>query len=228
MRFSRAALRAAVLLGSLLVVAAVEAQAPASTPAAKMTANASSAAAASHWAIALHGGAGTIPKDMAPALVTAYRASLRHGLEIGKDILEHGGTSLDAVQAVVRTFEDDSLFNAGVGAVYTHDGTHELDAAIMDGSTLACGSVAGIKTVHNPIVLARLVMEKSPHVFLIGEGAEAFARSQGLPAVDNHVFDTRLRWQQWQKALKDDKFGTVGCVALDRMATWRLRPRPAG
>jgi len=167
------------------------------------------------WALALHGGAGTIPKDMDPKLVEAYRASLRHGLELGRGILAKGGTSLDAVEAVVRFFEDDSLFNAGKGAVYTHEGTHELDAAIMNGATLACGSVAGVGTVRNPISLARLVMEKSKHVFLIAAGAEAFARAQGVPAVDNHEFDTRRRWEQWQKALHDDKFGTVGCVALD-------------
>lgn len=167
------------------------------------------------WAIALHGGAGTIPKDLDPKLVDAYQASLRHGLELGKGILAQGGTSLDAVEAVVRFFEDDSLFNAGKGAVYTHDGTHELDAAIMNGATLACGSVAGVRTVRNPISLARMVMEKSKHVFLVGAGADAFARAQGIAAVDNHTFDTRFRWEQWQKARREDKFGTVGCVALD-------------
>ena len=152
---------------------------------------------------------------MDPKLVEAYRTSLRRGLGIGKRILEREGSSLDAVEAVVRFFEDDSLFNAGVGAVYTHDGTHELDAAIMNGATLACGAVGGVRTVRNPITLARLVMEKSPHVLLAGVGAEAFARSHGIPVVDNHMFDTRRRWEQWQKALKEDKFGTVGCVALD-------------
>ncbi len=172
-------------------------------------------ATAPRWALALHGGAGTIPKDMDPALVAAYRGSLEHGLGLGKEILAKGGTSLDAVEAVVRFFEDDSLFNAGRGAVYTHDGTHELDAAIMDGGTLRCGAVAGVRIVRNPIRLARLVMDKSPHVFLIGDGAEAFAQSAGVEIVDPHWFDTRRRWEQWQKALKDDKFGTVGCVALD-------------
>jgi beta-aspartyl-peptidase (threonine type) len=167
------------------------------------------------WAIALHGGAGTIPKDMDPALVEAYRKSLQRALELGKGLLEKDTASLDCVEAVVRFLEDDSLFNAGKGAVYTHDGAHELDAAIMNGTTLACGSVAGVRTVQNPVSLARLVMEKSRHVFLIGAGAEAFARAQGVPAVDNRSFDTRRRWEAWQKALKDDKFGTVGCVALD-------------
>jgi beta-aspartyl-peptidase (threonine type) len=168
------------------------------------------------WALAIHGGAGTIAKDMDPKLVAAYRTSLARGLELGKQVLEKNGTSLDAVEAVVRFFENDSLFNAGVGAVYTHDGAHELDAAIMNGATLACGAVGGVRTVRNPITLARLVMEKTPHILLVGTGAEAFARAQGIAAIDNHLFDTRRRWEQWQKALKEDKFGTVGCVALDQ------------
>jgi beta-aspartyl-peptidase (threonine type) len=168
------------------------------------------------WALALHGGAGTIAKDMDPALAAAYRAALRHGLELGKSILEKGGTSLEAVEAVVRSFEEDSLFNAGKGAVYTHEGTHELDAAIMDGATLRCGAVAAVRTVRNPIVLARLVMEKSRHILLAGDGAEAFGRSVGVEFVEPHYFDTHRRREQLQKALADDKYGTVGCVALDR------------
>jgi beta-aspartyl-peptidase (threonine type) len=168
------------------------------------------------WALALHGGAGTIPRDLPAERVEAYRVALRASLETGRRILERGGTSLDAVTAVVRGLEDDSLFNAGKGAVYTHDGTHELDAAVMDGATLACGAVAGLTTIRNPILLARLVMEKSPHVFMIGAGAEAFGRSLGVETVDPAYFDTRRRWEEWQKALRDDKFGTVGCVALDR------------
>jgi beta-aspartyl-peptidase (threonine type) len=168
------------------------------------------------WALALHGGAGTIPKDMDPALVESYRASLRQGLELGKKILDRGGTSLEAVEAVVRFFEDDSLFNAGRGAVYTHEGTHELDAAIMDGRTLACGAVGAVKNVRNPVTLARLVMEKSRHILLVGDGAEAFGRSVGAEMVDPSYFDTRRRWEQLQKALAKDELGTVGCVALDR------------
>jgi beta-aspartyl-peptidase (threonine type) len=171
---------------------------------------------APEWAIAIHGGAGTIPKDMNPALVEAYRASLRRGLELGIDLLKKEGSGLEAAVAVVRFFEDDSLFNAGVGAVYTHDGSHELDAAVMDGRTLGCGAVAGVRTVRNPILLARLVMEKSKHVFLAGPGAEAFARAQGMEPVDPKIFDTQRRREQLQKALADDKFGTVGCVVLDR------------
>jgi beta-aspartyl-peptidase (threonine type) len=179
-------------------------------------ASVAAAAGTPQWAIVIHGGAGTIAKDMDPRLVESYRASLRQGLGMGKDILAKGGTSLDAVEAVVRFFEDDSLFNAGRGAVYTHDGKHEMDAAIMDGRTLNCGAVASVTVIRNPISLARLVMEKSKHVFLAGEGAEAFAREQHVPAVDPHSFDTRRRWEQLQQALQDDKLGTVGCVALDQ------------
>lgn len=167
------------------------------------------------WAIAIHGGAGTIGKDMAPELQEAYRSGLRKALEAGKAVLEKGGTSLDACETVVRILEDDELFNAGRGAVYTHEGTHELDAAIMDGGSRRCGAVAAVRTVRNPIRLARLVMEKSPHVFLVGAGAEAFADSQGLEPVDPKYFDTPRRYEQLQKALEDEKFGTVGCVALD-------------
>src|SRR4028119_216972 len=125
----------------------------------------------SRWSLAIHGGAGTIPKTIPESERDAYLASLRKALEIGRDVLAGGGTSLDAVEKVVRFLEDDPLFNAGKGAVYTHDGTHELDAAIMDGRDLSCGAVAGLKTVRHPISLARLVKERSPHVFLVGEGA---------------------------------------------------------
>jgi L-asparaginase / beta-aspartyl-peptidase len=202
------------LLFALFVITVAE---PSAAQRATSTANRSSPDGATRdWAIAIHGGAGTIARDMDPKLVEAYRTSLKRGLEIGTKILEKGGTSLEACESVVHFFEDDSLFNAGVGAVYTHEGSHELDAAIMDGSNLACGSVTGVRTVRNPIVLARLVMQKSPHVFFAGAGAEAFAREQGLPVVDPKIFDTRRRYEQLQKALADDKHGTVGCVALDR------------
>jgi beta-aspartyl-peptidase (threonine type) len=152
---------------------------------------------------------------MDTALADAYRNSLRRGLEHGTSLLKKGAPGLDVAETVVRFFEEDSLFNAGIGAVFTHEGSHELDAAIMDGRTLACGAVAGVKTVRNPISLARLVMERSRHVFMAGAGAEAFARQQGIPAVDPKLFDTRRRYEQLQKALADDKFGTVGCVVLD-------------
>lgn len=167
------------------------------------------------WAIAVHGGAGRISRRLDAKVVRAYKASLRHALEIGSETLRSGGASLDAVQAVVRHLEDASLFNAGVGAVFTHEGSHELDAALMDGRTLNCGAVAGVSTVRNPILLARLVMEKSKAVFLAGPGAEAFARAQGMQPVDPKVFDTNRRWKQLQKARATHKYGTVGCVALD-------------
>lgn len=175
------------------------------------------------WAIAIHGGAGTIPRDMDPKIVQGYRDVLTEALKIGQSVLSSGGTSLDAVEKVLRFLENDPRFNAGKGAVYTHQGTHELDSAIMDGKTLNCGSVTGIKTVKHPITLARLVMERSRHVFLMGAGAEAFADRVGVERVDNHYFDTEYRYKQWQKALQKDKepgekpreLGTVGCAALD-------------
>jgi beta-aspartyl-peptidase (threonine type) len=169
------------------------------------------------WAIAIHGGAGTIPKTMPEAKKQEYLRSLDQALKTGKEVLQQGGTSLDAVEKVIRFLEDDPLFNAGKGAVYTHEGTHELDAAIMDGRDLSCGSVAALKTVKNPISLARLVKEKSPHVFLVGEGAEAFASQMKVERVPNSWFDTPERYQQLQEALKEEpkEHGTVGCVALD-------------
>lgn len=176
--------------------------------------------ATAKWALAIHGGAGTIPKTLPEAEKQQYLQSLTRALGIGRDILSKGGTSLDAVEAVVRSLEDDPLFNAGKGAVYTHEGTHELDAAIMDGSTLSCGSVAALKTVKNPIALARLVMTKSPHVFLVGDGAEAFAAAMKVERVDNKYFDTPKRYEQLQEELKLERDhkdrDTVGAVALDQ------------
>jgi beta-aspartyl-peptidase (threonine type) len=178
------------------------------------------AAASAKWALAIHGGAGTIPKTLPEGEKQQYLQSLTKALGIGRDILAKGGTSLDVVEAVVRFLEDDPLFNAGKGAVYTHEGTHELDAAIMDGSTLSCGSVAALKTVKNPISLARLVMTKSPHVFLVGDGAEAFAAAMKVERVDPKYFDTPKRYQQLQEELKKETEhkdrDTVGAVALDR------------
>lgn len=172
---------------------------------------------APRWAIAIHGGAGTIPKTLPEERKQQYLQSLAAALKVGQGVLQQGGTSLDAVEKVVRFLEDDPLFNAGKGAVYTHEGTHELDAAIMDGRDLSCGSVALLKTVKNPISLARLVMEKSPHVFMVGEGAEVFATEMKIERVPNTYFDTPFRYQQLQEAIKkqeQDK-DTVGAVALD-------------
>jgi beta-aspartyl-peptidase (threonine type) len=178
------------------------------------------APAAARWSLAIHGGAGTIPKTMPEATRQEYIQGLTKALTLGRDILAKGGTSLDAVQAVVRLMEDDPHFNAGKGAVYTHEGTHELDAAIMDGRTLSCGSVAALKTVKNPISLARLVMEKSPHVFLVGDGAEAFATAMKVERVDPKYFDTEKRYGEWQEEIKKEEEhkdrDTVGAVALDQ------------
>jgi len=172
----------------------------------------------STWSLAIHGGAGTIPKDIPESQKEEYLKSLRAALEVGSKVLAGGGTSLDAVEKVVRFLEDDPLFNAGKGAVFTNEGTHELDAAIMDGRDLSCGSVASLKTVKNPISLARMVMEKSPHVFMVGQGAEKFADEMKVPRVDQKYFFTQKRWDDWQKKLKEeaekDK-DTVGAVALD-------------
>jgi beta-aspartyl-peptidase (threonine type) len=172
------------------------------------------------WALAIHGGAGTIPKDLPETEKQEYIQALTKALTLGKDMLAKGGTSLDTVEAVVRFLEDDPHFNAGKGAVFTHEGTNELDAAIMDGRTLSCGSVAGLKRIKNPISLARLVMEKSPHVFMVGEGAEAFATEMKVEKVDPKYFFTQKRYDQWQEELKKEKAAkdrdTVGAVALDR------------
>ena len=205
------------------------------------------AAEPARWAIAIHGGAGVIErKDLTPEAEAAYRAALAHAVEKGSAILRSGGSSLDAIEAVIRDLEDDPLFNAGRGAVFTAAGRNELDAAIMDGTDMRAGSVAGVTTVKHPISLARAVMEKSPHVMMIGEGAEVFARSVGMEIVDPSYFFTERRWGQLVTALTakglpipprptgvppapvapvgglagirldDHRFGTVGVVALDQ------------
>lgn len=172
------------------------------------------------WAIAIHGGAGVIPKTMGDDEKAKHFEALEEALRLGRDLLDQGEASLDVVERVVRHLEDVPLFNAGKGAVFTHDGAHELDAAIMDGRNLACGAVAGLTTVKNPISLARMVMERSRHVFFVGPGAERFADEMGVERVDQAYYDTERRREQWQRALaeevEDDKYGTVGVVALDR------------
>jgi beta-aspartyl-peptidase (threonine type) len=167
------------------------------------------------YTIVIHGGAGTIDPSLPDSVRNEYLHSLKEALSVGKTILEKGGTAMDACESVVEYFENDPKFNAGKGAVYTSEGTHELDASVMDGSNLSCGAVAGVKTVKNPVKLARLVMEKTNHIFLIAEGAEKFAVQMGLKPVDNSYFDTPQRYEQYQKMIKDKK-GTVGCVALDK------------
>ena len=145
----------------------------------------------------------------------AYFRSLSEALSIGKEILSNSGTSLDAVEKVIRYLEDDSLFNAGKGAVYTNEGTHELDASIMSGIDLSTGAVAGIKTIKNPISLARLVMEKTPHVLFAGSGADDLGKKFGVEIVNNHYFDNVRRYEQWRKKHEKNIKGTVGCVAID-------------
>jgi beta-aspartyl-peptidase (threonine type) len=183
----------------------------------------------SEFGIVIHGGAGTILREnLTEELEVAYHAALALALETGYQILDSGGTALDAVVAAVRILEDEPLFNAGRGAVFTSDGTNELDAAIMDGATLNAGAIAGVKRVKNPITLARLVMEESPHVFMVGEGAETFGRGFGVEEVDPSWFYTEARWEALQRAQareaielswnegEDWRYGTVGAVARDR------------
>jgi beta-aspartyl-peptidase (threonine type) len=176
------------------------------------------------WALAIHGGAGVIERgSLSREKEAAYRAGLSAALAAGEKVLGTGGTSLDAVEATIRVLEDNPLFNAGKGAVFTADGRNELDASIMDGTSRRAGAVAGVTRTRNPISLARAVMEKSPHVMLAREGADQFSMEQGLPQVDPSYFRTEDRWQQlldWRKdnAAKLDPTharGTVGAVALD-------------
>ena len=169
------------------------------------------------YGLVIHGGAGTITREkMSPEKEAEYREKITEALTVGYEILEKGNSSLDAVEAVVRIMEDSPLFNAGKGAVFTNAGTNELDASIMDGSTLQAGAVAGVKTVKNPISAARKVMEKTWHVMLSGDGADHFAAEQGLEIVDNNYFYTERLWNALKKAQEEEKHGTVGCVALDK------------
>jgi L-asparaginase / beta-aspartyl-peptidase len=179
------------------------------------------------WGLVIHGGAGTITRGSLSAAVEAeIRGEMERALRAGHAVLERGGTSLDAVAAAIVVLEDSPHFNAGRGAVFTADGRNELDAAIMDGRTRNAGAIAGVTTVKNPIHLARLVMDASPHVFMAREGAEAFGREHGIEFVDPAYFRTESRWralerareaEQRQSALPEDaRFGTVGAVAVDR------------
>jgi beta-aspartyl-peptidase (threonine type) len=169
------------------------------------------------WAIVIHGGAGAMSKDrMTPGMDSSYRASLQEAMNIGKEILISGGTALEAVEKTINFLEDNPLFNAGKGAVFTHEGKNELDAAIMDGSNLAAGSVAGVTDIRNPITAARYVMTKSVHVMLTGAGASQFAKEQGLEIVPPEYFSTEKRYNELQEILKREKNGTVGCCALDK------------
>lgn len=179
--------------------------------------------------LVIHGGAGVERKDFSAEEERAARAALTEALRRGHAELMAGKPALDAVTAAITVLEDDPSFNAGRGAVFTHDGKNELDSSLMDGATLRAGAVAGVHTIRNPILLARAVMEHSPHVMMVGEGAEMFAAEQKIPQVDPAYFRTDKRWQQLQRALKEEAagqahvdletakhFGTVGAVALDR------------
>lgn len=188
-------------------------------------------------AIAIHGGAGTMNKSkFTPELEAAYREKLAQAVETGYSVLNKGGSSLDAVTAAINVLENSPFFNAGKGAVYTYDETHEMDASIMYGKNRQAGAVAGVKQIKNPINLARLVMDESVHVMLSGEGAEQFAKTQGVELVDNKTFDTEHRYKSLLKAKEkmekakqknknyqaahdtlevEYKVGTVGAVALD-------------
>ncbi|MGA9649520.1 isoaspartyl peptidase/L-asparaginase family protein [Pedobacter sp.] len=192
------------------------------------------------YVMVIHGGAGTIlKKNMTPEKEAAYIAVLTQALKSGYAKIQEGKTSLDAVEATIHVLENDPHFNAGKGAVFTHDGRNELDAAIMDGKTQMAGAVAGVTTVKNPISAARAVMEKSEHVMMVGAGADQFAKEAGLEIVDPKYYWTKERWDGLQQAIKEDstkavldhgskksellgsknhdyKFGTVGCVALDK------------
>ncbi len=178
--------------------------------------------------LVIHGGAGVERKDFSAAEERAARAALTEALRQGHQALAAGKPALDAVTAAITVLENDPTFNAGRGAVFTHDGKNELDSSLMDGATLRAGAVAGVHTVKNPILLARAVMEHSPHVMMVGQGAEMFAAEQKIELVDPSYFRTEKRWEQLQRALKEEAagqahvdletakhFGTVGAVALD-------------
>ncbi len=181
------------------------------------------------FALVVHGGAGVWRKELTPEKERAAREVMREALVVGRAVLKTNGAALDAVEATIRILEDSPLFNAGKGAVLTSEGTAELDASIMNGATLQSGAVAGVKRIKNPISAARLVMEQSPHVFMVGEGAETFVKSRGVKLVSPRYFITSERQQQLKRIQAEEKsksqrsaldiehemIGTVGAVALD-------------
>lgn len=182
-----------------------------------------------NFSIAIHGGAGTLVKGlMTPELEAEYKAALQNALTQGYAVLEKGASALDAVEVAVRLLEDSPLFNAGKGSVFTAEGTHEMDAAIMNGENLKAGAVSLITGIKNPVSLARDIMDKSYHVFLAGEGAMQFAKSNGYTIENPDYFYDEVRYKQWQgikdsdnfqldhSVKKDGKFGTVGAVACDQ------------
>ncbi len=201
-----------------------------------------SAMAQPKWAIVVHGGAGVIERaDLKPEQEAAYRAAMTKVTQAGGEVLEKGGSALDAIEAAIGLLEDDPLFNSGRGAVFTAEGRNELDASIMDGATLKAGAVAGVTRTRHPISLARAVMEKSPHVMLMGSGADTFSKEAGLEQAEPAYFFTERRWRSLEKFLAEQKlpvpprptgamvadeaaalahdegkYGTVGVVALDQ------------
>jgi beta-aspartyl-peptidase (threonine type) len=188
----------------------------------------------SNFTLVIHGGAGTILKeDMTPALEQAYSSALKTALDAGYAVLENGGTAVNAIKASIVLLEDNVLFNAGRGSVFTKKGVQEMDAAIMDGKDLSAGAVTGVRNVRNPIELATEVMRNSNHVFLSGKGANDFAIKQGVKLEPDEYFFSQFRYDQWkairdsdtysldhtnhhlEELMKDKKFGTVGAVACD-------------
>lgn len=187
---------ALVILGMSMVVSSEQVHAQQTSP---------MAAKPGQWAIVMHGGAGVIERtSMTPERDGAYRAGLTNAIRAAEAVLASNGPAVDAVEAALNVLEDDPLFNAGKGAVFTAKGTNELDAAIMDGKTMQAGAVAEVTHTKNPISLAKAVMQKSPHVFLVGSGADEFAASVGLPQVDNSYFFTERRWQSLIAQLKKE------------------------
>ena len=239
-------MRAGLLVGMVATFVGLSGPVAVGTRAVVAAENSQTIAATGHkWAIVLHGGAGVIErKSMSAETDAAYRAALKRSIQAAADVLEKGGSSMDAVEAAIKLMEDDPLFNSGKGAVFTADGKNELDSAVMDGATMKAGAVAGVTRTRHPISLARAVMEKSPHVMLIGNGADQFAGSVGLEQVDPSYFFTERRWQSLIRQLKKEglplpprptgappapaggmaeieppdahKYGTVGVVALDK------------
>ena len=169
------------------------------------------------YTIVIHGGAGYFPKDSPEQLKQQYINSLTEALNMGKDVLVSGGTSIDAVEKVINYLENNVLFNSGKGAVFTSEGKHELDASIMQGKDLSCGAVAGVTIIKNPISLARLVMEKTEYVLFAGKGADDLGIQFGVDIVPNSYFQDSTKYQKWLKSnLPKQQGETVGCVALDQ------------
>jgi beta-aspartyl-peptidase (threonine type) len=194
--------RARVTLAKLIVLSVLVTAASLGV----MAGEAQAQEARAEWAIAVHGGAGTArPEDVGSDRELQFRETLTEALSAGGEILAAGGSALDAVEAAIRIMEDSPLFNAGKGAVFTHDGNNELDASIMDGATLEAGAVASVQHVKNPITLSRRVMDSSPHVLMAGAGAEEFALEQGIELVPKSYFFTESRWRSLQRALEAEQ-----------------------